>query len=83
MLFPKPKNSTQKSVKMETFSDKGRVFENLEHIKFDELASFVNGVRVLALTEVDELTEGLKKEIWKMRIADPVSKDKDTEKQSI
>ena len=70
----KIKSNTQKSETEEkTFSDKGRVFSNLEHIEFDELAEFVNGLKILAPVEANEVTNSLKKELWKMRIADPVS----------
>ena len=54
-----------------TFSEDGRVFQNLDHIKFDHMANLVNGVKLLALKDANELLDD--RDLFKMRIADPVS----------
>ena len=54
-----------------TFSEDGRVFQNLDHIKFDHMANLVNGVKLLALKDANDLLDD--RDLFKMRIADPVS----------
>ena len=53
-----------------TFSEDGRVFQNLDHIKFEQMANLVNGVKLLALKDANDLVD--ERDLFKMRIADPV-----------
>ena len=56
-----------------TFTENGRVFENLDHIEFEKLDKLVNGIRLLSKCDMEEFIED--KELFKMKIASPVSKN--------
>ena len=63
---------TQTSDATGSFSLDGRTFDNLDHVKFDELAKFTNGVRLMALKDADDIIPQ-HQELFKLRIANPVS----------
>ena len=63
--------NTQNSVDEGTYSSDGRVFKDLKHIQFDELASFVNGIRIMALKNADDVVPE-HRELFKLRISNPV-----------
>ena len=63
------KNTAQKSVERDILSEN----EKMGLTEFDELATFINGIRLLAPSKVENVTTELGRELWKMRIADPVS----------
>ena len=54
-----------------TFTENGRVFENLDHIEFEKMDKLVNGIRLLSMCDVEDVVDD--KELFKMKIASPVS----------
>ena len=67
------KDTKQNSVKDVRMPEYENIIKKIEMIEFDELASYVNGIRILAPTKIENVTSELGRELWKMRIADPVS----------
>ena len=64
---------TQTSDTRGTFSNEGRIFESLDHVKFDELAKFVNGIKIMALANAEDVIPQ-HQDLFKLRISDPVGK---------
>ena len=71
MLNKKPEPTSIIKIEDEgTFTDDGRVFQNLDHVKFEHMANLVNGIKLLTLKDASELLD--ERDLFKMRIADPV-----------
>ena len=70
----KKSTTTQTSDEDGTFTTSGRVFKDLKDVQFDELASFANGIRIMALDNADDVIPR-HQELFKLRIANPVWND--------